>query len=194
LGVGTLAAYGEPGQAWTFYEIDPLVLRVAWDTRYFTYLADCEARGVDLHIELGDARLQMVTAPEHSFDVLILDAFSSDSVPVHLLTQEALQLYLSKLTDDGVLLFNISNRYLRLEPMMARQAREAGLVGYFQHDKDVEDKPGKEPSSYVVLARRPEVLEALVANGRWQPLAEQKGVGLWTDDFSNLFSVLKWRP
>jgi hypothetical protein len=194
LGVGTLVAYGEKGQAWTFYEIDPLVVRVARDTRYFTYLADGESRGVDLHVELGDARLQLVKAPAHSYDLLILDAFSSDSVPVHLLTQEAVQLYLSKLTDDGMLLFNISNRYLRLEPMMARQARAAGLVGYFQHDGDVEGKPGKERSSYVVLARRPEVLGTLVANGKWQPLAEEKGVGLWTDDFSNLFSVLKWRP
>jgi hypothetical protein len=124
---------------------------------------------------------------------MVLDAFSSDSLPVHLLTREAIGLYLRKLTPDGVLLFNVSNRYLRLAPMMARQAQEAGLVGFWQLDADVANSPGKEPATYVVLAREAARLAPLTASGRWRPLAVEPGVGLWTDDFSNLFSVLEWR-
>src|SRR5262249_31990557 len=117
LGIGTLVSYGRSGQAWTFYEIDPAVVRVAEDDRYFTYLSDARAAGIEVRIVPGDARLQMVGAPEKAYDLLFLDAFSSDSVPVHLLTVEALELYLSKLADGGVLALNISNRYLDLEPV-----------------------------------------------------------------------------
>jgi hypothetical protein len=193
LGIGTLAAYARPGDAWTFYEIDPAVPRLARESGYFTYLRDAEGRGAVVRVVLGDARLRLEEAPDHGYDVLVLDAFSSDSLPVHLLTREAIELYLRKLREDGVLLFHISNRYLRLESMMACQARAADLVGYWQHDADVSGHPGKEPSTYVVLARGSTPLEPLLANGRWRPLPQEPGVGPWRDDFSNLLSVLRWR-
>ncbi|HKI21755.1 MAG TPA: fused MFS/spermidine synthase, partial [Isosphaeraceae bacterium] len=125
LGAGTLAAYARPGQRWTFYEIDPLAERVARDRRFFTYLEDCQADSVD--IILGDARLRLRDAPDRAYQLIILDAFSSDSVPVHLISREAIALYRSKLAIGGVLVFNLSNRYLDLDPVMSRQAEDAGL-------------------------------------------------------------------
>jgi hypothetical protein len=197
LGVGTLASYAKPGQAWTYYEIDPAVVDVAEDTRYFTYMADCRAGGVPLNVVLGDARLQLANAANGAYDLLILDAFSSDSVPVHLLTREAVALYESKLAPSGLLAFNISNRYLRLEPVLAAVARDAGLTGLVQHDQnEAVDQPapsGKTPSSWVVLARRPEDLGPLAGNPHWQPLTARPGTKAWTDDFSNLLSAFLWR-
>jgi hypothetical protein len=193
LGIGTMASYARPGESWTFYEIDPAVIHVARDPRYFNFLDNCQARGVNLQLVPGDARLQMRTAPDHGYDLLLLDAFSSDSIPIHLLTREALELYLSKLGEDGVLMYNITNRYLDIEPVLAGLAREAGLTAYVQWDQDVADKPGKTPSKYVVMARRPELLERLVANGKWQPAQERPGFRTWTDDYSNLLSVVIWR-
>jgi spermidine synthase len=193
LGTGTLVNYGQAGQAWTFYEIDPAVVRIAQDERYFTFLSDSRARGVDLRVVLGDARLQLAHAPAGAYDLLVLDVFSSDSVPVHLLSYEAVSLYASKLTEDGVLLFNISNRYLDLEPVLARLAQEMGWTGYAQSDDEVKDCPGKTESKWAVLARRPQTLQKLVGNGRWQPLRGRASVGLWTDDFSNLLGVFLWK-
>jgi hypothetical protein len=197
LGVGTLASYARPGQEWTYYEIDPAVVRVAEDTRYFTYLDDCRGRGVSLRVVLGDARLQLAHAPDGAYDLLILDAFSSDSVPVHLLTREAVRLYLTKLADRGLLVFNISNRYLRLEPVLAAVAHDVGLVGLVQHDQNSDPEetpaPGKTPSSWVVLARSESDLGALAQHPRWQKLTVPAGAAVWTDDFSNLLGALMWR-
>jgi SAM-dependent methyltransferase len=191
LGIGSMAAYARRGQEWTFYEIDPAIKQIALNPDFFTYLSDAEQRGVDLRIVLGDARLRLQDAPAEGYDLLFLDAFSSDSVPVHLLTVEALELYLSKLKKDGWLIYNISNRYLELEWVLARQMRKCGLVGYVQFDDDIKDKPGKTPSKFVILARSQEVLD-LTGDSRWQPLRERADVGLWTDDFSNLLSVFRW--
>lgn len=197
LGVGTLASYAKAGQDWTYYEIDPAVVRVAEDTRYFTYMDDCRRRGASLNVVLGDARLQLAHAPDHGYDLLILDAFSSDSVPVHLLTREAVELYKSKLADDGILAFNISNRYLRLEPVLAAVARDAGLVGLVQHDQNEDPSqpriPGKTPSSWVVLARKEADLGPLAKHPNWKTLEARPGAKAWTDDFSNLLSAFLWR-
>jgi hypothetical protein len=135
LGVGSLAAYVERGQEITFYEIDPNVQRVAEDTRYFTFLSDCEKRTeqTGLRIVLGDGRLQLARNTDR-YDLLVLDAFSSDSVPVHLLTREALRLYLDHLSDAGILAFNISSKYLRLAPVLAELAADANLLSYVQYD------------------------------------------------------------
>ena len=116
-----------PTQRWTFYEIDPIIARIAGDPRFFTYLRDCRAKA--LEIVLGDARLRLREAPDHAFGLIVLDAFSSDSLPVHLLSREAIGLYRSKLAARGVLAFNLSNRYLDLEPVLGRQAdgRRPGL-------------------------------------------------------------------
>ena len=129
LGTGTIACYGRPNETWTFYEIDPLIERIAFNPKYFTYLRDCPPAK---RIVLGDARLSLAQAPDSSYDFIVLDAFSSDAIPVHLMTREALQLYLRKLAPGGSIAFHISNRYLNLEPVLvelARDARIAGIVG-----------------------------------------------------------------
>ncbi|HSH61038.1 MAG TPA: fused MFS/spermidine synthase, partial [Acidimicrobiales bacterium] len=127
LGAGSLACYGEAGQRWTFYEIDPTVARVARDTRLFTFLRDCPPV---TDVVLGDARLSLTREPNRHFDVLVVDAFNSDAIPVHLLTREALALYVDKLRDGGVLAVHITNRYLDLRPVLADLAADAGLAAF----------------------------------------------------------------
>ncbi|HEV8058804.1 MAG TPA: fused MFS/spermidine synthase, partial [Gemmataceae bacterium] len=122
LGAGTSACYGRSGDALTCYEIDNAVVKIAKDTRYFTYLSDCAARGCQIEAILGDARLRLAEAPDRAFDVIIVDAFSSDAVPIHLITRQAFELYLQKLTPDGVLLIHVSNHYLNLDPVVGNNA------------------------------------------------------------------------
>jgi spermidine synthase len=193
LGAGSLAAYAESGQRWTYYEIDPTVVRIARDPRYFTFLQDCRAPLEDV---LGDARLTLHQAQERRYDLLIIDAFSSDAIPLHLLTREALHLYLAKLKPDGILAFNISNRYLDLEPVLAALARDANLVCLTQQDlelSEAEKNEGKSPSQWVVMARRKQDLGKLAQDGRWREAKGRRDLAVWTDDFSNLFRVFQWR-
>jgi spermidine synthase len=189
LGTGTLACYRRPGQDWTFYEIDPIIDRLARDSRYFNYLSECapEARTV-----LGDARISLARAANGVYDVFVLDAFSSDAVPMHLLTREALSLYLAKLAPDGILAFHISNRYLKLEPVVARLAADAGLSSLAQFHIPPFVVGMEVGSLWVVMTRTPEALEPFRQDERWRALAEQPGMSLWTDDFSNIISVLKY--
>lgn len=193
LGAGTLACYHQPGQSWTFYELDPRVEQIARDPRYFTYLRDCAP---DSPVVLGDGRLSLVGAPDGGYDLLILDAYSSDTVPVHLLTREALALYLTKLAPDGVIAFHISNQCLDLKPVIARLADDAGLIALAQDDLAIsaEDAAaGKSASQWVVMAHRPADLERLHSSGRWQPLAARPGTALWTDSFSSIIELIRWR-
>jgi len=191
LGAGAIAAYARPGQHLTFYEIDPAVQRIAEDARYFTYLAECQA---PYRVVLGDGRLTLATAPNGDYDLLILDAFSSDSIPTHLLTREALELYLRKLAEGGVLAFHISNRYLNLAPLLANLAAERGLACYCRTDATVSKADravGKTASEYVVMARRRSDLGGLPDDPQWRRLTPSPSVGVWTDRYSNLLSVLR---
>jgi hypothetical protein len=191
LGAGSLAAYAQPDQEWTFYEIDPAVERVAKD--YFTFLNDCKA-GIP-KIVLGDARLRLREAQDGYYDMIVLDAFSSDVVPVHLLTREAMALYLSKLKPDGFLCFHCSSRYLDLKPIIANVARDAGLTCLAREDLNTslqEKQAGKEPSQWMVMARPGENIERLRKSGLWEPMQGQAGVPVWTDDYSNILEVFKW--
>lgn len=193
LGVGALATYAKPGQGWEFYEIDPAVERIACDPQFFTFMSRCAAS--KLRVVLGDARLKLRDAPDGHYGMLVLDAFSSDSIPVHLLTREALQLYLSKLAEGGLMLFHVSNRRLELMPVVAGLATDAGLVGFDRGDFDIsaqEHHDGKEVSEWIVLSRRAGLLGPLARDSRWRRLPAVSGV-LWTDDFSNLLTVLRWR-
>jgi hypothetical protein len=193
LGAGSLACYQRPGQSWTFYELDPRVEEIARDPRYFTYLRDCAP---DSPVVLGDGRLSLAGAPDGGYDLLMLDAYSSDTVPVHLLTREALALYLTKLAPDGVLAFHISNQYLDLKPVIARLADDVGLVCLAQDDLALsaeEAAAGKSASQWVVMARRSTDLERLGSNGRWTPLVAQPGTALWTDSFSSILELIRWR-
>ncbi len=170
LGAGALASFAQPGQAWTYFEIDPVVLKLASDPRFFSFLRDSRAK---LRVVLGDARLSLLREPEGKFDLIILDAYSSDAIPVHLVTREALALYLRKLADGGLLAFHISNQHLDLEPVFGNLARDARLIALTRDDSIVSRRElalGKAPSLWLVMARRPE--DPRPAGGR-RPLASQ---------------------
>jgi hypothetical protein len=192
LGTGALACYGKAGQVFAFYEIDPLVERIARDVNLFTYLRDCPAR---TSVHIGDARVTLARAATKSYGMFILDAFSGDSIPIHLLTREAVELYLAKLSPDGVLLFHISNRYLDLTKVVARLATELNLAALVQHDVKLSEQEiaeGKQPSVWVILAQREQTLMPLAGESRWKPLIDNRSGDLWTDDYSNIFQVLRW--
>jgi len=198
LGTGTLAAYGRTGDAITFYEIDRLVQDIAFDRAYFTYTTDARARGVSERVELGDARVRLEAVkrerPGERYDLIVVDAFSSDAIPVHLLTREAFRAYLAMLEPDGLLVIHISNRYLDLAPVVANLTEDAGLDGRVLEDDSAEGS-GATRSTWVVLARTAAALGGLASSdGKMaSPLEPNADVGVWTDDFHNLLSVLKWR-
>jgi len=191
LGIAALANYVEQGQSLTYYEIDPAVVAIAQDQQLFTYYQDTKTRGVDLHVIIGDARLKMESADDHSYDMIILDAFTSDAIPVHLLTREAIEMYLKKLTPEGLLVAHISNRYLALEPVLGNLADTLGLVAIKQFDF-ANGIPFKSGSDLVVMARRAEALGPLATDRRWTPLQRSSTVGAWSDDYSNVVGIIKW--
>ena len=186
LGAGSLVTYSTNRQLWDFYEIDPAIVQIAQDNRYFTFLSDCSAAAH--RIILGDARLRLREAPDSHYGLLILDAFSSDSVPAHLVTSQAMDLYLSKLAPDGLMVFHISNRYLNLEPLVSGLSQEKGLSALIRHDREFDASIAKYPSSWVVIGRSDAALGKLVSDSQWRRL---NGNVLWTDDFSNIFSLIK---
>jgi len=188
LGTGSLAAYAGAGQEIDFYEIDPAVKKISTNPAYFTFLSDCRARW---RVILGDARLTMAKAPPNHYGIIILDAFSSDSIPVHLLTKEAVDLYLSKLEQDGVLLIHITNRYVNLAPVLAKLAAENGFACRLRDD-EADYESGKDGSTWVLLARSESDLGALSESDEWEKIEPRKTVAVWTDDFSNILSVFKW--
>jgi hypothetical protein len=195
LGTGSLAYYARPGDRWLFYEIDPIIQRVAEDPHFFTFMGECRA-GVP-EVILGDAYLRLQEAPEGSFDLLVLDAFSSDAIPVHLLTREAMQLYRSRLKSGGLLAFHISNRYLNLRPILARLAEDAGWIARGWRDITQNKASGKLDSEWVIMAARDEDFGPVVwslkniklPDQRWELIHPKVGTPLWTTDFSNLLSA-----
>ncbi|MGR8929326.1 MAG: fused MFS/spermidine synthase [Gammaproteobacteria bacterium] len=190
LGAGALACYTKPGQEWLFYEIDPLVVEVAEDTRWFHYLEHCNPAAKMI---IGDGRLSLEKEANHSFDLLILDAFSSDAVPTHLLTREAIELYFSKLKDDGILAFHITNRHLALKKVLADHAENLHLSGLLQEFKPVDAAPLVVATDWVVLAKQPGRLERLRQSrlGHWQKLPLAFGLQPWTDDFTHIIGIWK---
>jgi spermidine synthase len=242
LGTGTMAAYAREGQSITFYDIDPTVRDISFTTdKYFTYIADARARGAKVDLVLGDARLTMERkqlSEAEKYGIIVVDAFSSDAIPIHLITREALKVYLDKMTEDAILAFHVSNRYLELEPVLANLAEQADppLACLQLKDNDESFYPGKASSTWVMLARKeayldrlkvPEgfaeerdkalkqlrplmglpdmgsglsaqalmlygVVEEWKVPGKWEKPATRPEVGVWTDDYSNLFSVFAW--
>jgi len=190
LGSGTTACYARPGERWTYYEIDPLVVAIARSPQLFTYLRDCQP---DVKIEIGDARLSLAAAPDSAFDLITLDAFSSDAIPVHLVTREALQLYARKLRPGGIVAFHISNRYLDLRPVLVELARDARMAGALaDHDVDSTQKAKLYYGSrWVALAREARTLSPLVRTSNWEVLAPSAPVRLWTDDYTDVLGALK---
>jgi SAM-dependent methyltransferase len=194
LGTGSIACYGRDGEAWTYFEIDPVVERIARDPRYFTFLRDCAP---EVDVVLGDARLTLGHQPQGEFDLLIIDAFSSDAIPLHLLTREAVALYLEKLAPGGVLAFHVSNRHLDLEPVLASLQHSLGVTAlYTRHNPERSDTGGPvvaSPSAWSVFARSSGDLGELLADGKWRAPAAKFGFRVWTDDFANILSIYKWR-
>jgi spermidine synthase len=188
LGAGTLASYATPDQAWTFLEIDPAIERIARNTDWFTFLPGC---GTRCTVVTGDARISFASMREHGFDLIVLDAFSSDSIPLHLMTREAMDLYLSRLAPGGSIIMHISNRHLRLAPIVGRLAADRGLHAVRRLEASGKDWPeGKSGSEWVAMSRNPADIAPLVTNNGWTPLAPSPSTPLWTDDFSNILSVL----
>jgi len=185
LGAGSVGTYSLKSAEWDFYEIDPAIVAIASEPRYFTFLTNCTK--ASYRVILGDARLRLQEAQPEKYGLLIMDAFSSDAVPAHLLTTEAMDLYVSKLSADGMLAFNISNRYLNLEPLLSGLSRRAGLSAFVRRDREL-NSTGKYLSTWVVMARNDAVLGKIPSDSRWQ---RPEGDIVWTDDFSNILSLLK---
>jgi spermidine synthase len=193
LGAGSLCAYARPGETWVFYEIDAAVERISRDPAYFTFWQNCRADRRS--VVRGDARLRLAEAPDGSFGMLVVDAFSSDAVPVHLVTREALALYRRKTAPGGWLVFHVSSRYLDLPTVLAALAKDAGLNAHGRDDLVLSPKErrlGKDPSRWVVMARAAAELGTLADGVRWVFLEADPGVRVWTDDFSDLWSVVRW--
>ena len=206
LGTGSLACYARAVDEYRFYEIDPLVVTIARE--HFAALDSCPPRG---GIVLGDARLALAAEPAGRFDLLVLDAFSSDAIPIHLLTVEAFEVWLRALAEGGIIVAHISNRHLDLEPVIARLAAELRLAGKARfREVPIEERTATVdyPSRVAVLARSRERLAALDLAEEWRPLGPAGGTGagagageesaghgagpLWRDDFSSLLAVVRW--
>lgn len=188
LGVGSLACYARPGQHWAFYEIDAMVDRVARDPALFTFLSDCTP---DAPTYLGDARI-VLAEQDVTYDILVLDAYSSDSIPVHLVTREALAMYAERLAPDGTLVFHISNRYYDIRQPLARIGAQLGMsMAIREHRPDLSAPAYKGAAHSIVVVMSPsEARIAEIAGEGWSPLASDGGT-IWTDNFANLLSALK---
>jgi spermidine synthase len=194
LGVGSIAAYATAGDSYSFFEIDPAVARIADGSGYFHFLSSARDRGATLRVTLGDARLTLSGVPRGAMNLVVLDAFSGDAIPLHLLTREALAMYLDKLDEHGLLAVHISNLYLDLEPVVARLAQDAGCVALCRQDLDLSPaqwSEGKTASKWMLIARRDEDLAALERTKDWQSARARASSSVWTDDFSNVLSTLR---
>ena len=183
LGTGSLACHSRPGEAWRFFEIDPVVVGIAGGARYFSFLAHCQPAA---DIVIGDARQTMAKEPDASFDLIIVDAFSSDAVPVHLLTAEAIKLYLDKLKADGIVLLHISNRYLDLDSMLAATAKLLpGVAGFLISDDEADGSYAQSTSTVAVFANSAEALAPLRTLKEVREF-DDRGLRPWTDDYSDI--------
>jgi SAM-dependent methyltransferase len=189
LGSGTMAAYGGPERHVTFYELDPDMPEVA--NGFFSFLKTC---GSNCDIVLGDGRIELARVPDSHFDLLMLDAFSSDSIPAHLLSIEAVELYISKLKPDGILLFHVSNRFLDVPKLVSALASDAGLHAFFRSDESGGLRAeGKSNSDHIVAARARDHLGRLAMHPSWSPVVRTPDFKTWTDDYSNVLGLVRWK-
>ena len=193
LGAGTLACYAQPGQSWRFYEIDPLVAKIARDPAKFSFLSRCLPHAP---IEIGDARLSLARQPSRSSDILVIDAFSSDAIPMHLLTREAIANYGRVLSPDGLLLFHISNRYINLKPVLAAAARldgwQTAYRDYSPPEKEEVRHAGR--SVWVAFSRSARTIQSLKnlsPDEGWSSMGNQPAITPWTDDYGSILPLLR---
>lgn len=193
LGAGTLACYSRPGQRWRFYEIDPAVARIARNPRQFSFLSRCLP---DAQILIGDARITLERAAPASADILIVDAFSSDSVPMHLLTHEAFRAYRRHLAPEGLLLVHISNRFLDLEPVVAAQVNDGWKAMNRSFVPNMREKANwQTDSNWIALSPSATTLnrlEGASGSAHWNPIAPSPGFATWTDEHSSILPIIKW--
>lgn len=193
LGAGSVACFPSPDRHFTFYEIDPAILKVAMNKELFTYLSDC---GSPYDVVMGDARLKMVEAPDHSFDMIFMDAFSSDSIPVHLLTKEAFDLYFRKLKPDGFIVIHISNRFMDLRPVLMAAADLMDARIWFNTNRGrVLSEANLQilPSSFGLMTRSTNVDSVIETHfTQWFQIEQTESFRPWTDDYANITSLL-WR-
>jgi hypothetical protein len=207
LGTGSMAGYMQTGESLTYYEIDPKMVELSDSNGTFTFLQTARDRGAKIDVVLGDARLTLSRPTDVKYDLLLIDAFSSDAIPIHLLTKEAMSLYLDRLSADGILAFHVSNRYLNLEPVVAAIATELGLAMKIRSDF-ANYHSGRTSATWVVLERNAKQLEidfgkpgndgqmALLGGGiavvesQWKVLETMDGIPPWTDDYADVLSVM----
>jgi hypothetical protein len=188
LGSGSLACYYRPGDTWRIYEIDPAVIRITRDEARFTYLAQCAP---NIEIVLGDARLTLADAPDGAYDLLVIDAFSSDAIPVHLLTTEAMAIYLAKLAPGGIVLVHVSNRHMELASVVAGIAEDNDLVARAIDSDEGEDEDAHKFSSQVVAVARADADFGMLAQSEdWVPVEADPDQWVWTDDYSNIVGAI----
>ncbi|HEX5379298.1 MAG TPA: fused MFS/spermidine synthase, partial [Phenylobacterium sp.] len=189
LGTGSVAAYTRPGDRLTFFEIDPLVIRISTDPAHFSFTTEC-ARGTIDYV-VGDARLTLARQPRDAYDILLIDAFSSDSVPAHLLTVEAVRGYLTHIRPDGVLVLHLSNRNLELAGPAMAVAHAAGGQALVQHHDSAPDSPAlwESPEDALIIARNPQALAAFAADPRWRR-TDPTQARPWTDDYTNIAGAM----
>jgi len=195
LGSGTLSCYARPNQAWTFFEIDPAMVQVARNR--FSFLSRCAPQ---VRIVLGDARLSLARQPANSIDILAVDAFSSDAVPMHLITREALRVYGRAVQQNGIVLFHISNRYLDLQPVVADLAqREGWAAEILQYVPDEQEEAMNATISvWIALSRNPATLDRLKAlsgddSVNWEPVRLRPGFAGWSDDHASILPIINFR-
>jgi len=186
LATGSIAAYARPNRHITFFEIDPQVLGIA--ERFFSFLDRC---GDKCNVIVADGRLAVVHQNHNEFDLLVIDAFNSDSIPPHLVSREALQIYLPKLKPDGVLLFHTSNRYLDIERLVVALLTDSGLTTFVRRDDDGNVIPRKSASDYVAGARRIQDLGSIAFNSNWKQMQRPADIQPWSDDYSNVLSLVR---
>ncbi len=192
LGAGTLACYSEPGDDWTYYEIDPAVIDIARDPNRFTYLSACAP---EMPIVLGDARLTLADAPDGHYDVILVDAFASDTMPVHLMTKEAMAIYLQKLKPEGIVALHVSSRYMELVSVVAGIAEANGLVARTNPPEDADESAYRYSSAVVAAVRADKDFGTLVSEGNWIEIKPNPREWVWTDDYSNVIGAMirYWR-
>ncbi len=213
LGTGSVSCYAAAGQTVTFYEIDPDVVKLVADTdKNFTYVKDARDRGATVKFVMGDARLKLQAETDVRHPLLLVDAFSSDSIPIHLLTKQAVDLYLNRVVDNGIVALHISNRYIDLKLAVAKIADELGVASLIFEDSWTDSlqefPPGKSQSTWVVLARKPATLEPFkqekyttsyrletfdrepIAN-KWEPMRVEPRLRVWTDDYADVLSLMR---
>lgn len=192
LGTGSLACYGRAGRSFDFYEIDPAMVRIAEDPALFTFLSGCKS---PYQTFIGDGRLMIEKAPDAYYDVIVVDAFSSDNIPVHLLTEDAVRLYMRKLRADGMIVFNISNRYLNLRPQIAALSAATRVPAISIIDSSGPAYSGAKaryaPSAYAVMTAHPDSLMMLMRRPGWETLPASAEARVWTDGYANLLAALR---